>query len=195
MLNVENINEIYKMERLQVTQYNQREENIMKLACKHDINYGLMTYVTYHVQGTLLSDYKIYHMTNNIDEMIDYIKIDIINHIKNKNNINLLFYITDTDPLLVSYQFIISTSQWLKIIIKNQPNICTLHGDKNLYDELYEQLDFLKDYDMYKEEINSLSKKDLKKIYYKTYDRSSILSKKAIYKKLLKNKKMLVLWY
>lgn len=177
-----------------IIKYRQQEENIVKTIYNHRINhvsYGLMSYDTYYIQDTLLSNYHILHTTRELYEIINYTKRHIINNIKTKNKVNLLLYnVINVDPKLVSYQFITSSNfQWLQIIIKNKTNLCQFYGNTELHKSLYDSFYFLKDYNSYKNKLTNLSKKDLKKIYYDIYNRKPIfLSKNTIIKWLLKRK-------
>lgn len=185
-----------KREQEQVILFKKREENIAikALHSQSDIHYGVMAYTEYHVQGQLLSNYKI-HYTGNITNVINYIKKQLIHWLKAKVKINLLFYQTLVDPNLVSYHFITSSiSPWLKLILKNNIDLCDFNGNHYLHTKLYKQLTFLKEYDEYKENLPT-SKKQLKHVYYNMYQTKPIfLTKRQIYKKILKAKKITVLY-
>ena len=185
-----------KQEKEQIILFKKQEENIaMKaLHSKSDDHYGVMAYTEYHLQGQLLSNYKIYY-TGNIINVMNYIKKEIIYRLKAKVKINLLFYQTLVDPNLVSYHFITSSnSPWLKIILKNKINLCDFNGNHYLHAKLYKQLNFLKEYDEYKENLPT-TKKQLKHVYDDMYQTNPLfLTKRKIYKKILKAKKLTILY-
>ncbi len=182
-----------KYERKQIERFNNRERNITKsvLASKsNQVGYGLMAYDTWYVQGQLLSNYHILYTSHNIDDMVIYIKELMINLIRKGLKKKLLFYSVNTDPKIVSYHFIISRTNWTKIIINKGRELCQFDGDKELYKKLYDALDFLKDYDSYKSNLKLLCKKDLKELYYDAYNKKiCLLTKDRIIVKLLKYRK------
>lgn len=156
-------------------------------------SYGVMWYHTYYLQGVLLSNYKIYYTSTNMDDVLTYIKNEIIGCIKKKNESNLLLYKVDNiDPRVVSYHLITSSNfSFVKISISKKIDICTFQGNQNFSNKLYEKLDFLKEYNDYKDSIKKLTKDKLKDLYYEIYvSRPLLMKKKDILKAIMKNKKL-----
>lgn len=156
-------------------------------------SYGVMWYHTYYLQGVLLSNYKIYYTSTNMDDVLTYIKNEIISCIKKKSESNLLLYKVDNiDPRIVSYHLITSSNfLFVKIIISKKIDICTFQGNQNFSNKLYEKLDFLKEYNDYKDRVQKLTKDKLKDLYYEIYvSRPLLMKKKDILKAIMKNKKL-----
>jgi hypothetical protein len=188
-----------KREREQIALFKKREE-IVSMSARNiknnETSYGLMSYVTWCVQSHVLSNFEIYYTSTDINIVIENTKKEIRRTIKNNRKLNLLFYcVHNIDPRLVSYRFIIrSNLQWLDIVLDNKPKFCKFYGDTELCRQLYDKLDFLKEYDLYMKNLSRLSKKDLKGLYYQTFRKSAmLLTKKSIWKKLLKCKRRNIL--
>lgn len=181
-----------------IMMYNKKEEYIANTVINNQrcqVSYGLMAYNTYYLRGQLLSNYKIWQTSTDINIMIAYIKTQMIRLIKNNIIANLLFYIVDTNPGAVSYHYITSSNyKFIHIIINNTNKLCYIYGDKTLHEKLYEQLYFLKEYNTYKNKIKNLSKNELKNLHYESYGTIPLLmTKNSIYCRLLKHKKYLII--
>lgn len=185
-----------KDENEKVVIFKKREQQTILTASNSMIfqsSYGVMWYHTYYLQGVLLSNYKIYYTSTNMDDVLTYIKDKIIRCIKNKVQSNLLLYKVDNiDPRVVSYHLITSSNfSFLKIIISDQIDICTFQGNQTFCNKLYEKLDFLKEYNDYKDGVKKLTKDKLKDLYYEIYvSRPLLMTKKDILKAIMKNKKL-----
>lgn len=185
-----------KKQKQSIMSYKNKEANIAISVLSNqnnEIGYGLMAYQTYYVQGQLLSHYKIYYTSNNLDKMLNYTKHEMIDKIKNKIKVNLLFYkVENIEPKLVSYHFITSsTFQWLKILLTNKTSVCQFYGNTQLHKQMYDYLDFLKDYQLYKNNINLLSKNEIKVLYHGISTKTRF-RKSSMIKYLLKHQILLI---
>ena len=118
-------------EKEKVVIFKKREQQTILTASNSMIfqsSYGVMWYHTYYLQGVLLSNYKIYYTSTNMDDVLTYIKDEIIRCIKNKVQSNLLLYKVDNiDPRVVSYHLITSSNfSFLKPIQKMKFSFETL---------------------------------------------------------------------
>lgn len=185
-------------EKKRIVIFKKREQQTILTASNSmtsQISYGVMWYHTYYLQGVLLSNYKIHFTSTNMDEVFTYIKEKIIEYIKKKIDSNLLFYKVDNiDPRVVSYHLITSSNfSFLKIIISKKVDICTFQGNQEFCNKLYGILDFLEEYDVYKDKVKKLNKHKLKDLYYELYgSRPLLMKKKSMFKAIMKHQKLLI---
>jgi len=163
--------------------------SLIGLNNESDINYGVMAYHLNHD----MTDYKIYHVSNDYMKTMKYLHINLIYLIKNKHKINILFYhAININASLVSYHYIINAKlPCLHMILKNNTELCHFQGDHYLYKMIYKHLKFFQEYDRHRQKLSQLSKKELKLLYYKIYDQRTFGTKKSIHAKLLKYHKFL----
>lgn len=106
----------------------------------------------------------------------------------------LFFQIQHLDAKLVSHNIITSSNYpYIEIHLhdKHRKIIYEIIGTNYLYTLVYDNLFYLKQYEVFRRMIMKLNKSALHDIYYETYGNIAILTKKQMIKKLLDNNKMI----
>ena len=162
------------------------------------LQYGFMGYSEYYQHGILMSEYKIHKTSNDINLIIKALRQEILCYFNESKTGNLLFYqVNNIDPGLISYNIIKSSNYpFVKIEIchRTRNKLCNFYGDSKLYQTLYDELDFLKNYNEYLSQLNKLSKSELSRMYFEVYGAKHkflLFKKLRIFKALLDNNKRL----
>lgn len=189
------IHEERRREELIIRQKKKQEDDILLRIQNNpstQIQYGCLWYYTYNMQGVTLSNYHVLYTASTIEEINNYIEQQFIHYLRNKVKTNLLFYQVSIDPNIVSYDFITrSTYPYVKIQILKHQKLCTLNGNINLTSQLI--LPTLVNYNLYYNQIIHMKKKALIDHYIEIFDTYPIKTKSMTIKKLLKNKKSILL--
>ena len=186
--------------RIIVRRDNQNAYDAKRVKNSYNINigirYGYMSFYEYYDHNILMSVYKIFNTSRDLDIIISNIKNQILKCLNNKIKRNLLLYqVKNIDASVVSYNILTMSSSYPLLIITihnpKKPIILSLSGDNNLKTMLYDKLDFLQSYNAYLNSLKKLSKKQLVDLYKQVYvqDPPFLFSKKRILKALLNNNK------
>jgi hypothetical protein len=159
--------------------------------------YGLMVYDLCYINNNALIEYKIIYADNNYIGVGTCLKKQILDALETKKQINILFYeTTDNDPRYISYNTLMSSKKipCVGICVNNprKEKLCKFIGNKRLQWLIYNCLDFLKEYDTYRDNLRLRDKTGLEKIFEETFSKKStykLFKKHRMFKKLLQQKK------
>lgn len=164
-----------------------------KLYPSPGIHYGYMWFIDLKMAN--VTDSKVLKTDDDINIVTDYIHDSILSKLeKNIIGTYLFYQVENINPNIVSYQLIIrSNYPCVTIYIRDSKHkkFCYLKGNSMLRDALYGNLPFLVRYDDMVTLLHTMKKKALKQEHYIVYTNVNVnlLSKKAIIKDLLQNKK------
>lgn len=135
--------------------------------------YGYMRYSQCYNSGTEKIVFKIFNTSHDINLIKKYLKQYIISCINKKESTNILFFkVVNVDAKYVSYDFIKRCGfPWLniKVCSSDSNNMCIFNGDQDLFDMIYDELDFLIEYNDYVKKLESYDYSKLRKLYHQTF--------------------------
>lgn len=167
-----------------------KENKISANLIKEDkIYYGIMLYNLFIIRGQVVSYYKILYTSDNKDNILSNMSRLILSSYSNRAKINYMLYSVNANPSMVSFDLLNSSNYpTVKVIINKKYSICRLIGAHSLRHELYDRMDYLKDYRWYKLKLANMSKQELGE-HYKQLRGDTLLPRRVMIALLLKGKR------